>query len=110
MSASTNGRPIKVSATATPGTLIHQCATTQVTGCMDLLIASVYNSDSADRTVTFECGGTTAPDDHVKRTIPAGQTIGVPLPGLNNNLSYRAFGSANNVLTVSGWVDRIAVV
>lgn len=108
-SASTNGRPVKVAATSTPGTLIHQAATTSVTGCLDTMIAAVYNSDTVDRTITFECGGTSSPDDHVKRTIPAGETISVPLPGLNNNLSLRAFASATNVLVVSGYVERITV-
>ena len=108
-SASTNGRPIKVVATSTPGTLIHQAFTTTVTGCLDTMVASVYNSDTADRTITFECGGTSSPDDHVKRTIPAGETVYVPLPGLNNNLNLRAFGSAANVLVVSGYVERITV-
>lgn len=108
-SGSTNGRPIKVAATSTPGTTVHQSATTTVTGCGDTMVASVYNSDTSDRTITFECGGTTSPDDHVKRTIPAGETVSVPLPMINNNLILRAFASATNVLTVSGYVERITV-
>ncbi len=108
-SGSTNGRPVKIAATATPGTIIHQSATTTVTGCGDTMIASVYNSDTVDRSITFECGGTSSPDDHVKRTIPSGETFNVPLPMLNNNLILRAFASAANVLTVSGYVERITV-
>jgi hypothetical protein len=78
---------------------------------LDVCELQVYNSDTVDRTITFECGGVTAPDDHVKRTIPAGETVGVPLPGLRNSLVLKAFASATNVLVVTGapGVKRIAV-
>lgn len=109
LSASTNGRPIKVVATSTPGTQLHQVQTSTVTGCMDVPQIAAYNSDTVDRTITIECGGTTAPDDHVKRTIPAGETVSIPLPPLNNNLNFKAFASAANVVVVSGSVDRIVV-
>jgi len=109
LSGSTDGRGIKVAATATPGTLIHTAQTSATT--MDVCELQVYNSDSVDRTITFECGGTTSPDDHVKRTIPAGETVAVPLPALRNTLALRAFASAANVLVVTGapGVKRITV-
>jgi hypothetical protein len=107
LSGSTDGRPIKVGQTATPGTLIHTAQASATD--MDCPTVRVCNTSSADVVVTFECWGTTSPDDHIKRTIPAGETINVPVPPGRNGLVLRAFAGTTNVLTVSGWVDRIAV-
>lgn len=109
LSGSTDGRGIKVGATATPGTLIHTAQASATD--MDVCELQVYNSDTVDRAITFECGGVTAPDDHVKRTIPAGETVAVPIPALRNSLVLRAFGAVTNVLVVTGapGVKRIAV-
>lgn len=109
LSGSTDGRGIKVVATATPGTTIHtaQASTTD----MDVCELQAYNSHTADVAVTFECGGTSAPDDHVKRTIPAGETIAVPIPALRNGLVLRAFAGTTNVIVITGapGVKRITV-
>lgn len=109
LSGSTDGRGIKVAATATPGTLIHTAQASATD--MDVCELQVYNADAVDRTVTFECGGTTSPDDHVKRTIPAGETVAVPIPALRNGIALRAFASQANVLVVTGapGVKRITV-
>lgn len=109
LSGSTDGRGIKIAATSTPGTLIHTAQASATD--MDVPELQVYNSDTVDRTVTFECWGVTSPDDHVKRTIPAGQTIAVPIPAGRNSLVLRAFASQANVLVVTGapGVKRIAV-
>ena len=107
LSGSTDGRGIKVVATSTPGTTIHTAQSSATD--MDQPEVQVYNSDTVDRTITFECWGTTSPDDHVKRTIPAGETIGVPIPPGRNSLVLKAFGSAANVLVVTGNVKRIVV-
>lgn len=111
MSGAASGLPIKVAATATPGTLIHTAQASTSTGCLDVPELQVYNSDTVDRTITFECWGVTAPDNLVKRTVPTGETISVPLPGGQNTLVLRAFGSAANVLVVSGapGVKRVVV-
>lgn len=109
LSGSTDGRGIKVAATATPGTLIHTAQGSATT--MDVCELQVFNSDTVDRTITFQCGGVTSPDDHVKRTIPAGETVAVPIPALRNSLELRAFASQANVLVVTGapGVKRITV-
>lgn len=109
LSGSTNGKPIKVVATATPGTAIHTGTSNTSAGNGETCIVNVYNSDTVDRTITFECGGTASPDNHVKRTIPAGETIAVPLPFLNSTSAVAAFGSAANVLVVSGYAEKIVV-
>jgi len=109
LSGSTDGRGIKVAATSTPGTLVHTAQASATD--MDVPELQAYNSHTADVTVTFECGGVSAPDDHVKRTIPAGETIGVPLPALRNGLVLRAFASVTNVIVITGapGVKRITV-
>jgi len=109
LSGSTNGKPIKVVATATPGTTIHTGTSNTTAGNGETCIVSVYNSDTVDRTITFECGGTASPDNHVKRTIFAGDTVGVPLPFINSTGVVGAFGSAANVLVVSGYAEKIVV-
>ncbi len=107
LSGSTDGRGIKVAATATPGTLIHTAQTS--TTDMDAVDLAVCNTSTADVSVTFECWGTASPDDLVKRTIPAGETVQVPIPPGRNSLVLRAFAATGNVLTVTGCVKRITV-
>lgn len=104
-SGSTNGRPIKVTATATAGTIFH----TANASALDEITMYATNTDSVDRLLTVEFGGVTSPDDHIRATIPAGETIlvvaGVPL---TNSLVCRAFAAAANVITLHGYVNRIS--
>lgn len=104
-SGSTNGRLIKVAASATPGTTIHTADAT----AQDEIWAWATNTDSVDRAITIEFGGTTAPDDQIKTTVPAGETVLV-VPGipLTNSLVMKAFGAAANILNISGYVNRIS--
>lgn len=110
LSGSTSGRPIKVAATATPGTLIH----TAVAGStsFDEVYAWVTNTSGAAVNLTVEWGGTTDPDDLITKTvsIPA-NSVPVPiLTGqvLNGALVVRMFAGTANVLVVTGYVNRIA--
>lgn len=109
LSGSTSGRPIKVGATATPGTLIH----TAVAGAasFDELYLWATNTDAATRTLTIEFGGVTDPDDLIVKTysLPANSP---PTPivvgnNLNGGLVVRAFASATNLILISGFVNRI---
>ena len=107
LSASTNGRPIKVVATATAGTLIH----TAVTGTANIDEVWLYciNTDTVTRKLTIEFGGTTSPDDLIEIGIPAEAGLVLVCPGLplQNSLAIRVFGDAANVLCISGYVNRI---
>jgi len=107
LSGSTNGRGIKVAATATPGTLIH----TAVAGTtnMDEVWLYVYNSHTAAVMLTVEWGGVTVPDDNINVSVPAQQGLFKILPGIpiNNGLEVRAFGDVANVLVITGFVNRI---
>lgn len=105
LSGSTNGRPTKIVATATPGTTIHTAHAT----AKDEVFIFLTNTDTVDREVTLEWGGVTAPDDHLKFTVPAKETIlaaaGSPLSG---SVLVRAFAVAANVINAVGYVNRIS--
>lgn len=108
LSGSTNGQPILVAATSTPGTTIH----TAVSGVSSLDEIWLYaqNTDTTPRKITIEYGGTTSPNNLFEITIQpeAGLTLVVPGLLLNNGLIVRAFAAITNVLTVSGYVNRIS--
>lgn len=108
LSGSTNGRPIKVAATATPGTLLHTATSTS--GQLDEVWLWVCNTDNATRKLTVEWGGTTAPDDLIEVSIPAESGLVLVAPGLlvAGGLVVRAFAAAANVVTVVGHVHRIS--
>lgn len=109
LSGSTDGRPIKVAATASPGTTIH----TAVTGVTeaDLIYLWVANTDSSARTITVQWGGTTDPDDaHPKSYSIAANSIPTPVAfgqPLRNGLIVKAFASSANVLTITGFAMRV---
>jgi len=107
LSGSTNGKQIKVAATATPGTLIH----TAVSGTTDLDEIWLYltNNHTASVLVTIEFGGVASPDDLIQITIPAKQGLYLVVPGLllQNSLVVRMFAATTNVISVSGWANRI---
>ena len=107
LSGSTNGRQIKVGATATPGTLIH----TAVSGTTDYDEVWLYvtNNDATDVDLTIEFGGVSSPDDLIQMSIPSKSGLYQIIPGwvLQNGLIVRAFAGTTNVLTIGGFVNRI---
>lgn len=107
LSGSTSGRPIKVVATATPGTLIH----TAVSGATSFDEVSLWcqNTDSTNRLLTIELGGVTSPDDLIEITIPAesGLLLVLDAHRLNGGVVIRAFAATANVLTIIGEVNRM---
>jgi hypothetical protein len=109
LSGSTDGRGIKVVATATPGTTVHTAVTGTTAGTFDEIWLYAYNSDTTDRQLTIELGGTTAPDDNIKVTIPAQQGRFLVVDGaiLQNATVVRAFAAAANVVVVTGFVNAI---
>lgn len=110
LSGSTNYRGIKVVATASTGTTIHATGTSSTT--IDQITLYAYNSDTSSRLVTVEYGGTTAPDDNIKVTVPAQSGLmllcQLPLTGTGAAAStVRVFAAAANVVVIFGWVDRV---
>lgn len=108
LSGSTNGRPIKVAATATPGTTIHTAGSGATN--IDEVWLWCANTDTVTRKLTVEFGGTTSPDDTIEVGIPAESGLVLVIPGLplQNSLVIKAFAAAANVVTITGYVNRIA--
>ena len=107
LSASTNGKQIKVAAASTPGTLIHT-AVSGTTNQDEIWIYAV-NSTTTNVKLTIEWGETTAPDGSIEVTIPTedGYTLVIPGLLLNNGLTVRAFAGTANVILINGYVNRI---
>ena len=105
-SESTDGLPVKVVQTATVGTLIHTSHAT----ALDEVWLYAYNGHTAEVVLTVEYGGATVPDQNIIITIPtkAGLTLVVPGLLLTNSKAIRAFAATANVITLSGFVNRIS--
>lgn len=107
LSESTDGRQIKVAATATPGTTIH----TAVSGTTNYDEVWIYvtNNHTASVNVTIEYGGTTSPDDLIQAAIPSKTGLYLLVPGLvlQNGSIIKMFAGTTNVICVSGWVNTI---
>lgn len=112
LSASTDGRAVKVAATATAGTTIHTGSSTSTT-YDEVWLYAVNTSTSAVK-LTIEWGGTTAPDDHIELTIAAESGLVLVAPGLvlkgnATPLVVRAFAATADVITIHGYVNQITV-
>ncbi|MGQ9367687.1 hypothetical protein [Azospirillum sp. ST 5-10] len=106
LSGSTNGRPIKVVATATAGTTIHTAVNSA--GQLDEIWLWASNTDGTDRKLTIEFGGTSSPDDLIEVTITAESGLVPVIPGLplDGGVVVRAFASQASVINVVGYVLR----
>jgi hypothetical protein len=109
LSGSTNGRPIKVAATATAGTTIH--TTSSTAGVLDELWIYATNTSVNDEVLTIELGGVSDPDDLIVVGVPGSSdpalvlvVPGVPLTG---GVVIAGFASAADVINVVGYVNRI---
>jgi hypothetical protein len=111
LSGSTDGKMIKVAATATPGTTIHTGPTN--TGHFHEVWLYAVNSDTTDRKLTIEFGGTASPDDLIEFTVKAENGLYLIVPGLvlqgnASALVVRAFAATTNVISIAGYVNEIA--
>ena len=110
-SGSTDGRAIKVAATSSSGTTIHTGSATAAT--IDEVWLYAYNSSASAVVLTIQWGSTSTPDDDIKLSIPATSGLTLVVPGLliqgnATPLVVRAYAATTNVVTVSGYVNRIA--
>ena len=112
LSGSTDGRGIKVAATSSPGTTIHTGSSTATT--IDEVWLYATNTDTTARLLTVQWGNTTSPDDSIALSIPSQSGLTLIAPGLlikgnaSAALVVRAFAAAANVVTIHGYVNRIA--
>lgn len=110
LSASTVGRPIKVAATATAGTLIHATGTS--TTVEDEVWLYANNTTTTSVELSIEFGGVTSPDDLIIVQIPAKSGLVLVVPGLivlgtGSATNIRAFATTANVINITGFVNRI---
>lgn len=106
LSGSTDGRPIKVAATATAGTTIHTAHATN----LDEVWLWASNTDASSRKLTIELGGTTSPDDLIEVSLAPESGLVLIIPGLTltGSVVVRAFAETANVLNIVGFVNRIS--
>lgn len=112
LSGSTQGKPIKVVATATTGTTVHATGTSS--SIIDEVWLYAFNSSTGPVALTVEYGGVTAPDQNIVITIPPTSGLTLVVPGLILTgtgaaaNSVTAFAGTANVITISGYVNRIS--
>lgn len=100
-----NGTPIKVAATATPGTTIHTAHASSI----DEIWLYAFNSDTSARKLTIEFGGATSPDYTIEITIQPEVGAVLVCPGLilSTSLTVKAFCATANVVSIVGYINRI---
>lgn len=112
LSGSTNGRLIKVAATASTGTTIHATGTSS--SIIDEIWLYAVNSDTTARKLTIEFGGTSSPDDLIEFTVQPENGLYVIVPGLmltgtgSAASTITAFCATANVVMIGGYVNRIS--
>ena len=112
LSGSTQGKAVKVVATASTGTTIH---TTGVSATIDDEVwLYAYNSSASAVVLTIQWGGTATPDNDIKISIPATSGLTLVVPGLiltgtgSAGNVIAAYAGTANVVMISGYVNRIA--
>ena len=99
LSSSTNGRPIAVAATSSPGTTIHTAVGTDQV----YLYASNIN-DTDVRKLTIQWGGTSTSDTQ-EITIGSGQKVPIALGEvIQGSLLIRAFADVASEVNITGYV------
>ena len=111
LSGSTDGRMIKVAATATAGTTLHTGSATATT--FDEIWLYAVNSSASSVKLTIEWGGVSSPDDLIESTILAESGLvlisaGLVIKGNATPLIVRAFAATANVINIAGYINRIA--
>ena len=104
LSGSTDGKPIAIAATTTPGTLLHTAHAT----ALDEITLFLCNNTTSSVTVTIEFGGVTT-SEQIIITLPPreGDVLVVAGRLLTNSLVVRAYANVAGV-NVGGHVNRIA--
>ncbi len=109
LSGSTDGKPIKVVAIATPGTVIHTAIASLTAGTFDEVWLWAYNGHTSAVILTIEFGGPGVPDENIIVSLPSKSGLIPIVPGLilQNALAVKAFADVANVVTLSGFVNAI---
>lgn len=111
LSESSQGKAVKVAATATPGTTLHTGSTN--TSALDEVWLYAMNNGTVDCNLTVEWGNTSSPDDLIQITLPFKSGLTLVAPGLllagnsSSGLLIRAFSSVADIVSIHGYVNRI---
>ena len=112
LSASSQGQPIIVVATASSGTTIHATGTSS--SIIDEVWLYANNTSTSPVLLTVQFGGTGAVQNAKPITLApqSGDVLivaGLPLTGDGTNATTtRAFAATASVVTISGYVNRIS--
>lgn len=109
LSGSTNGRPVEIIATSSPGTTVHTVQAT-ATGAREMAYLWAVCSAATDMLLNLECGGT-ATTDLLEMSITArdGPILVCPGVALTATSSIiRAYATATGGLAIIGYVNRSA--
>ena len=106
LSGGTDGKNVKVVATATAGTTIHTAHATN----LDEIWLFAVNSSALPVKLTLEWGEATAPDGNIEQTIQPDSGLVLIVSGLllTNSLVVKAFADTANVIMINGFVNRIS--
>lgn len=108
LSGSRDGRGIKVTATVSPGSLIHTALDSVAANEWDEIFIQAVNTSSSAVKLTVEWGGVSSPDDLIEITIPAESGFSEVISGsvLQNGAVVRAFAAQADVIVLHGYVNR----
>lgn len=107
LSSSSNGRGILVTATSTPGTLIHTSAS--ASGSYDEVWVYAANTSTSDVKLTLEYGGTST-SDLIEITLQGESGLTLISPGLflDGGSEIKAFAATGSVISIHGYVNRVS--
>jgi hypothetical protein len=107
LSGSTNGRPIPVAATTTPGTAIHAAAASGY----DEVFLWASNVTGTAATLTVEWGGTGDPADHLVKGYSIAANSG-PIPialgqRISGSVAIKAFSPTTLAINITGYANLV---
>jgi hypothetical protein len=111
LSGSTRGRGVLVAATSSTGTTIHTTGTSATNTDEIWLYATNNHTAAVELTIEY---GTTGAANEIKVTIPEKDALTVILPGTilrgdgSSGEVITAYAAVTNVITIHGYVNRIA--
>jgi len=105
LSGSTDGKPIVITTTESPGNLIHRASATEI----DEIWIYLNNTSDTSVVTTIQWGLTTTVGSIIQN-VPGQAGLYLAIPGLvlTNNSIVTVFASVSDVITVLGFVNRIS--
>ncbi len=111
LTGSTDGTGVELAVDSGAYTTIHTTTTTATT--LDEIWLYASNTDTTDRKITIQFGGTDDPDDLIEYTVTAEGGLQLIVPGLalsgksSTGLIVKGAAAVASKVTVFGYVNRI---